>query len=311
MNYTTEYQDYPKTKRNYKDTLFCMIFGKKEEQLSLYNAVNGTDYENPDDLEIMTLDNAIYMSFKNDVAFLLDCFINLYEHQSTYNPNMPLRGYLYFAQLLEKFITSRSLNIYSGTLQKLPTPQYVVFYNGTKEEPERTVFRLSDAFMQEGGCLECEVTMLNINYGKNRKLMEKCRPLREYALFISKVRILLSDGKPLEAAINQAIDESIEQNVLKDILTEQRAEVLGVLLSTFNKELYEKELKEDAYSQGLSQGLSQGRNEGAQGKLLEQVQKKLSKGKSVEMIAEELEESVDLVKELIAGISKQETENIK
>lgn len=294
MNYKTEYQDYPKAKRNYKDTLFCMIFGKKEDQLNLYNAVNGTYYENPDDLEIMTLDNAIYMSFKNDVAFLLDCFINLYEHQSTYNPNMPLRGYLYFAQLFEKFITSRSLNIYSSTLQKLPTPKYLVFYNGTKEEPERTIFRLSDAFIQEGGCLECEVTMLNINYGKNRKLMKKCRRLEEYALFINQVRALLSEGKPLEIALNQAIDESIEQNVLKDILTEQRAEVLGVLLSTFNKELYEKELKEDAFSQG--------RAEGAQLKLTEQIQKKLAKGKSLEVIAEELEETVEVIKKVVEDI---------
>ena len=243
------------------------------------------------------------MSFKNDVAFLLDCFINLYEHQSTYNPNMAIRGYLYFAQLFEKFITSRNLNIYSSTLQKLPTPKYLVFYNGTKEEPEETFFRLSDAFLQKGGCLECEATMLNINYGKNKKLMEKCKKLEEYALFISKVRALLVKGKPLETAINQAIDESIEENILKDILTEQRAEVLGVLLSTFNKELYEKELKQDAYSEGLndglSQGIAQGRAAGAQDKLSEQIQKKLARGKSVEEIAEELEESVEVIKELV------------
>lgn len=316
MNYATEYQDYPKTNRNYKSTFFCMIFAKKEDQLNLYNAVNETDYDNPDDLEITTIENALYMSFKNDLAFLFDCSMNLYEHQSTYNPNMPLRGLLYFARLFEKFITSRNLNIYSSTLQKLPTPRYIVFYNGTKEEPEKNTFRLSDAFLQKDGCLECEVTMLNINYGKNRKLMEKCRRLEEYALFVSKVRSLLSEGKSLETAINQAIDESIEQNVLRDVLTEQRAEVLGVLLSTFNKELYEKELKEDAFGQGLSQGLSQGieqgrsegveqgRTEGAQTKLAEQVQKKLTKGKSVEMIAEELEETAEVIKELIADIQK-------
>ena len=59
-------------KRNYKDTVFRMIFSDKKELLSLYNAINGTNHTNPDDLTVTTLDNAIYM---------------------TVNPNMPLRAY--------------------------------------------------------------------------------------------------------------------------------------------------------------------------------------------------------------------------
>lgn len=311
MNHTTEYQDYPNANRKYKDTLFRMIFSRKKDLLDLYNAVNDTDYKNPDDLEIATLDNAIYMSFKNDIAFLLGCFMNLYEHQSTYNPNMPLRGLLYFARIYEKFITDRNLDIYSSSLKKIPTPRYIVFYNGTRSEPDKTILKLSDAFYQDNGCLECEVTMLNINYGKNRRLMEKCRRLEEYAQFISLVRCFLSQGNPLEHAINQAMDECIEQNILKDVLTAQRAEVLGVLLSTFNKELYEKGLKDDAFSQGLNQGfseglsqglnqgLSQGRAEGAQAKLEELIHKKLAKGKSPEAIADDLEEPIEVVKNII------------
>ena len=153
--------------------------------------------------------------------------------------------------------------------------------------------------------------MLNINYGKNRKLMEKCRRLEEYAQFISQVRFLLSQGYSLENAINQAMDACIEQNILKDVLTAQRAEVLGVLLSTFNKELYEKGLKDDAFSQGLdqgfSQGLSQGRAEGAQAKLEELIRKKLAKGKSPEAIADDLEEPIEVVDEII---KEQELKNM-
>ena len=113
--------------------------------------------------------------------------MNLYEHQSSYNPNMPLRGLIYFAQLYNIYTEKRKLNLFSSTLQKIPTPQYIVFYNGLKNEPDRKILKLSDAFMNSGGCLECSALMVNINYGHNRELMEKCRRLEEYALFIATV----------------------------------------------------------------------------------------------------------------------------
>lgn len=302
MNNTIEYQEYPNANREYKSTLFVMCFKKKEDLLDLYNAVNGTDYQDPNDLEITTLDSAIYLTYKNVVSFLLGGIMNLYEHQSTYNPNMPIRGLLYFARLFEKFITKQNLDIYNSTLQKLPTPRYIVFYNGTREQPDKTILRLSDAFLHKDSCLECKVTMLNINYGRNKELMEKCKRLEEYSYFIGRVKILLAQSYPLTDAINRVMDECINQNILKDILTQQRAEVLGVLLSTFNKELYEKGLKDNAYNEGLTQG----RTEGAQDKLYEQIRKKIAKGKSVEEIAEELEESVEAVKELAASLSEVE-----
>ena len=186
MKNTTEYQNIHGN-RTYKASLFQMIFKEKKELLSLYNAVNGTSYDNPDELEINTLENALYMNVKNDVSCLIDCTMNLYEHQSTYNPNMPLRGFFYFSKLYSKYADQRKMNVFSETLQKIPTPQYIVFYNGLKEEPDRQVLRLSDAFLTDGGCLECKAVMLNINYGHNRELMEKCRPLAEYTEFIDTV----------------------------------------------------------------------------------------------------------------------------
>ena len=241
----TENQDI-RGNRNHKDALFRMVFSKKEDLLDLYNAVRGTAYQNVEDLEVNTLENVLYMAMKNDISFMIDCTMNLYEHQSSYNPNMPLRGLMYFVQLYSKYADQRKLNLYSTTIQKIPTPQFVVFYNGMKEEPDRQILKLSDAFQTEGGCIECEATMLNINLGRNMELMEKCRRLEEYATFVSTVREYTQSGElELGESIRRAMDECIEKGILSDILTNQRAEVFAVLLETFDKELYERDLREN------------------------------------------------------------------
>ncbi len=303
MKNTIEYQNIHGN-RKYKDTLFCKTFHKKKDLLDLYNALNGTNYTNPDDLEINTLDNAMYITVKNDVSCIIGCTMNLYEHQSSYNPNMPLRGMVYFAQLYNKYVEMRKLNLFSSTLQKIPTPQYIVFYNGLQNEPDRQVLKLSDAFQTDGGCLECEAVMLNINYGQNRELMEKCRRLEEYAIFVATVRKYADDKKlTLTEAITLAIDECIEKEVLLDILIEQRAEVFMYILESFDKEIYERDLKAEAEAaglaegraRGLEEGRAEGRAEGARLKLKELIQRKLVKGKTVEEIADILEEDVELV----------------
>lgn len=252
MNQTTEYQEYPKENREHKSTLFCKVFENKEHLLDLYNCVNNTTYQNPDDLEVNTLENVVYITMKNDLSFLIDCNMNLYEQQSTFNPNMPLRGLLYFAQLYNKYIAKHNVNLYSSAVQKIPVPKYIVFYNGTKEQPDEQILLLSDLFQKQNvhqhvdGCLECEARMLNINYGKNRELLENCRRLEEYSIFVAKVReYATADIENRESAIIRAIDECIEAGILADILIGQKAEVLELMLTTFNKELYEQGLKEE------------------------------------------------------------------
>lgn len=243
MKQKTEYQDI-RGNRTHKADVFAMAFKNKKDLLDLYNAVNGTDYDNIDDLEVNTLDNVLYMSMKNDVSFMIGCTMNLYEHQSSYNPNMPLRGLLYFSKLFNKYANQRKLNLYSSTLQKIPTPKYIVFYNGMKQEPDRQVLRLSDAFEGSDGCLECTALMLNINYGHNRRLMEKCRRLEEYAIFVGTVRKYAAiEHFTLEDSIAMAVEECINSGILVDVLKEQRAEVFEVILETFDKELYERDLR--------------------------------------------------------------------
>ena len=296
MKETIEYQNIHGN-RKHKDSLFRKVFRKKKDLLDLYNAINGTNYENEDELEINTLDNVLYMSVKNDISCIVGCTINLYEHQSSYNPNMPLRGLIYFAQLYNIYTEKRKLNLFSSTLQKIPTPQFVVFYNGLKKEPDRKVLKLSDAFMNSGGCLECSAIMLNINYGSNRELMEKCRRLKEYAIFIEMVRKYATDESlDLGVAITLAIDECIKREILSDILTEERAEVFMYILESFDKELYERDLKADAYEEGVAAGLVAGKAVG-----LEEG-KKAGLIKSVDNIMKNLKVSAEKACE-IAGVS--------
>ena len=191
--------------RKYKDTIFRWIFSQIENLLSLYNAVTGKHYQNPEELEIVTLENVIYMGMKNDLAFVLEMGLYLYEHQSTYNPNIPLRDLFYIASEYQKLVNEKSL--YSSGIQKIPTPNFLVFYNGTdRDVPDRTELRLSDAFenpMQDPA-LELKVTMLNINAGHNEELMNSCHVLQEYARYVARVRKYVAE-MPLDEAVELSL----------------------------------------------------------------------------------------------------------
>ncbi len=241
--------------RTYKDRLFKIIFEDKKELLSLYNALTGKNYQNPDELEINTIDDVIYMHLKNDMSFILDDWQNLFEQQSTFNPNQPLRGFFYFADLYKvKYFGKK---IYSTRLLKIPTPQYIVFYNGTTSMPDRKELRLSDAFQQPTTQPDIEVVahMLNINYGHNKELMERCQKLKEYAQFIDIIRHYLKENKQWsnEQAISKAIDDCIQNNILRDILQKERLKVMASILSEFDevgyKEMIRQEAYEDAYEE--------------------------------------------------------------
>ena len=241
--------------RAYKDRLFKIIFEDKKELLSLYNALTGKNYQNPDELEINTIDDVIYMHLKNDMSFILDDWQNLFEQQSTFNPNQPLRGFFYFADLYKvKYFGKK---IYSTRLLKIPTPQYIVFYNGTTSMPDRKELRLSDAFQQPTAQPDIEVVahMLNINYGHNKELMERCQKLKEYAQFIDIIRHYLKENEHWsnEQAISKAIDDCIQNNILRDILQKERLRVMASILSEFDevgyKEMIRQEAYEDAYEE--------------------------------------------------------------
>ena len=251
----------PTANRNYKDTVFRMLFSDRKNLLSLYNAVNQSDYKNPEELEIVTLENAIYMGMKNDLAFIMDTNLYLYEHQSTYNPNMPLRDLFYICSEYQKLVDKKSL--YSSTLQKIPAPNFIEFYNGSTAIADCTEFRLSSAFEHLSGepKLELIVTVLNVNERHNAELMQHCNTLNEYAQYVARVRLYAADMS-LDQAVERAVDECVREGILAEFLTRNRNEVISMSIFEYDKELEEKKLRKAEYEAGFSEGEKYGHETG-------------------------------------------------
>ena len=250
------------TQGQYKDRLFSFIFGSEDHRdwtLSLYNAVNGTHYSDPEQIVITTIREALYLGMHNDVSFMICNQMNMYEQQSTFNPNMPLRMLQYAGSLYEKDITLRGKNKYSRRIVPLPVPKLVVFYNGLEQEDDVTTLRLSDAFSEEhrhAADIEVRVRMLNINHGHNRGLMAACKPLMEYAWIVDSIRTL-EKSCGLEAAIGITIDQMPNDFQVKPLLEGHRAEVKTMLLTEYN----EKKQWELVYNEGVEEGREEGRLE--------------------------------------------------
>ena len=239
----------PVANRKYKDTVFRKLFSDRRNLLSLYNAINGTDYKNPEDLEIVTLDSAIYMGMKNDLAFIIDTGLFLFEHQSTYTPNMPLRDLFYVSGEFQKLVTQKSL--YASTLQKLPAPNFIVFYNGSKRTEDRWENFLSEAYENLSGepQLELRVVTLNINKDHNPELMEQCQTLREYAIYVDRVRTY-AKVMDLSTAVKKAIDECIQEGILEEFLRANRAEVIAMSIFEYDEEFEMKKLRQAEFVAG-------------------------------------------------------------
>ena len=235
-------------RRKYKDELFRFVFREPKELLPLYNAMNHTNYTNPDELIVTTMEDVIYMGMKNDLSFLVANELNLYEHQSTLNRNMPLRGLLYIAKMYESYIETHKLNRYQKRLIRLPFPRFVVFYNGEDEMAEEVFLRLSEAFENktEEPAVECVAKFININYGYNKDLMDRCRRLHDYSYFVACVKKYLWQGLSRHDAVVAATNECIDKGILADILMKNRAEVVDMFLTTFDKKMYEEAVRMDA-----------------------------------------------------------------
>lgn len=237
----------------YKDRLFCFLFGSPENRkwtLSLYNAVNGTAYTNADDIEINTIKEVLYLSMRNDVSFIFVDEMSMYEQQSTFNPNMPLRFLQYLSSLYEKYIRMRDLNKFGFTRVMLPAPKLVVFYNGIDEQPEEQELKLSQSFIAgKNGDVEVTVRMINVNAGHNRKLLEACKALQEYSWVVDRIR----DGKkgmttPGLDIISSVIDAIPADFEIFRFMKAHKSEVVDMLLTEYDEEyqlyLQKKELDE-------------------------------------------------------------------
>ena len=298
------------THRNYKDTVFRMLFSDRKNLLSLYNAVSGAHYDDPEKLEIVTLENAIYMGMKNDLAFIIDTDLFLYEHQSTYNPNMPLRDLFYISSEYQKLVDKKSL--YSSVLQKIPAPQFIVFYNGTEKEKDSWVNHLSEAFENLSGApkLELEVLTININEGHNSELMEQCQTLREYAQYVACVRRYAKEFE-LNEAVKLAVDECIRNNILSEFLRKNKAEVIAMSIFEYDKEEEERKLRKAEYEAGVAAGMIDGMKAGikagvadgiSKGKILAKKEDTIALSKlglPVEQIASALQIDIEIARQWI------------
>ncbi len=311
--------------REYKSDVFCMLMQDKERALQLYNAMNGSCYSNPDDVEMTTHNGGISLSVRNDASFVVDARLSIYEHQSTVCPNMPIRSIIYFSVILSDMLSDKNnkkmsgKNIYGRKLVKIPTPHFVVFYNGEEEQPEIQELRLSDSYekYEDDPDLELKCKVYNINAGKNRKILETCNWLDEYMIFVNKVREYhngrtMSD---LEEDINRAIDYCIKHDILSDFLSTYRSEVTNSMQLNYEfdrqLELERADAREDGYEEGREAGMKDGmeagmeagrkagmeagRAEGIEEERKKTILSMYNKGYSTEQIADVLEMSAEQI----------------
>ncbi len=294
----------PEADRKYKDTIFRWLFSDRENLLSLSNAVTGKNYTDAKALDVVTLESAVYLGMKNDVAFLVDTRLYLCEHQSTYNPNIPLRNLFYIASEYQVLVKDRSL--YSSVLVKLPAPKFLVFYNGTEQVADREELRLSTAYENQQGepDLELKVTLLNINEGHNKELMEQCRILKEYSQYVARVRKYAAQME-LNEAVERAVTECIREGILAEFLSRNRAEVMRVSIFEYDQELEEKKYREAEYEHGRQDGYDVGMQEGRAAGVREGIETGRTAGIHEGMETGREEGRADALRSVVKNLVKQ------
>ena len=289
-----------KENREYKSDVFSMLMENKSYALEVYNALNHSDYRNPEEVEIIRLERGISLSIRNDASFLIDMNMSFYEHQSTYNPNMPLRSAIYYVNTLEDWLRRKNLDLFSRKRIQVPTPHFVVFYNGTEKRPEYEEMRLSEAFCHktdEPG-IEVRCRVYNINPDNNRTLKERSAVLEGYTYFVEKVRTYRKGNMGLEEAVDRAIEDCIENHVLEDFFRDRKDEVKKMTHLDYTWEKREQMIRKEEFEDGVAEGMERGVGQGSLQRLVNQVCSKLKKGKTPEEIADALEEPVENIQKI-------------
>lgn len=298
----------------YKDSLFVFLFGsekRKKYTLSLYNALNGTNYTDPDELEINTIENIVYIKMHNDVSFMLKAEIWLFEQQSTKNPNMPYRMLEYIHALYQRIIESKGYSKYDDTMFTLPAPHFVVLYNGAENAPEYEVQKLSDMY-EDGkqGELDLLVRVYNINRKYNDDLKQSCSVLSEYMWLVEEIRRRTkgcgTDLKAVGKVISKVLDKMPDSFEIKPILTAEKEEVLGMIFEEYNEQKAMEAAKEHAekrFNEGVEQGIEQGIEQGVTKEKKQSVLRYSQLGLSAEKIAKgsdlPVEEVQKILKEMV------------
>ena len=281
----------------YKSNVFAMLMEIPEYALEVYNVLNGSHHEDESEIQIKKLNSGVILSVKNDASFLLDSYLNLYEHQSTHNPNMPLRFLIYFSSIMQDIVKKEKYDLYGKKKIPIPTPKFVVFYNGLEKRPEKEVMHLSDAFLQKEANYQLELSceVYNINPGNNMAVMAASKVLNGYTIFVEKVRTYINDDFEIKEAVSLAVEDCIRQNILSEFFRTHRKEVEEVAALDFTFERREELIRRDSYEEGREEGREEGMK---MGRLL---------GRRMAVI-ESLEEYCDLPEEWRSRIETEEDE---
>ena len=302
-----------KTNRNYKDSVFVDLFAHdvtaKENFISLYNALHGTNLEvETTDVQPVMLEKVLYMKYYNDIAMLIDGkIVILIEHQSTINQSMPFRFLEYIARIYEKITTKDEK--FGRKLVKLPIPEFYVFYNGKDDYPTESIMKLSDAFIQFDGDselknqlenanypLEISVKVININVDKENPILKRCEALKEYSEFIEQVRSNIENN--VSEPFTNAIKEAIKKGFLSDYLNRKSTEVQNMLLAEYDYDTDIAVQRREAFDDGVSigrnegiaigeeRGISIGLSQGAYQKAVETAKSMRQRNISIDIVAE-------------------------
>lgn len=246
--------------REYKSDVFSMLLEKPEYALDVYNALNHTNYDDPDEVEIIHMEKGISLTIRNDASFIIDANMNLYEHQSTINPNMPFRNLIYITNILQGIVKKSKDEIFGRKKLQMPMPHFVVFYNGTENQPEEQILKLSDLFSHTDGESELELIcrVVNINKGNSKDILKHSKVLYGYSYFVEKVREYQLSLE-LTEAISCALKDCVDNDVLADFFRENWQEVIKVteIDCTFERQIeYEKNYsREEGKTEGKADSI--------------------------------------------------------
>ena len=270
--------------REYKSDVFSMLLEDKKNALEVYNALNNTDYKDPEEVEIVKLEKGVSLTIRNDASFIIDMNISFYEHQSTYSENLALRNLIYLANTLENWLKENKRDLFGSRQIKIPTPYFVVFYNGLQKRPEYEEMRLSKSFYHEteNPQLELICRIYNINPEQNKTIKEKSQVLDGYTCFVEKVRYYQNQKRNLDEAVELAIEDCIREHILEEFFRERRDEVKKMTHLDYTWEEREKMIRKEEYEMGVEFGLERGMQQGIEQKAVQVYQNCLARGMSKE-----------------------------
>ena len=256
----------------------------------MYRASGGANHGTAE-VEIVKLEKGVSLTIRNDASFIIDMNISFYEHQSTYSPNLPLRNLIYLANTLEEWLKENKRDLFSTRRIKIPTPYFVVFYNGLQKRPEYEELRLSQSFYHETETPQLELIcrIYNINPHQNTTIKEKSPVLSGYTSFVEKVRTYQNENRNVDEAVDLAIEDCIREHILEDFFRKRKDEVKKVTHLDYTWEQREKLIRREEYEQGVEFGIERGIEQGIEQGIERGIEQGIERG-----IERGIEQGIDL-----------------